>query len=115
MVNLEGIEISIQCNGQSLTEYDDPESSNNRDGVKYVESVAGATFSILVSLTPRFRYYGGNGIIMDYKIENIPTQSVAIGKYFNITTGEARSITFVSPRTGGRTRADLLFGTLVTG
>ena len=115
MVSIEGIEISIQCSGQSLTEYDDPESSNNRSGVKYVEAVAGATFSILVTLTPQFRYYGCNGVYIEYNIENYPARSRNFGKYFNQDTLEVKSISFVSPRTGGCTRADLMFGTLVTG
>lgn len=73
MAILEGVEVRVQCNGEFLTEYNDPEAESGRNEcrqVKYIEAVPNATFSIRMNAKPGFNYEGANSLNVMLQLDN---------------------------------------------
>ena len=104
MVNIEGVEICIRYNGQTLTEYEDPEQQHSQSSLhqaRYIEAVPGEKFSISVSLTPQFRSYGSNGVSMVLQVENHQAGRFDIGRYFSRTSLEMDGEEYLCPNNIG--------------
>lgn len=72
MAILDNIEVRIKCDGEILTEYDDPDEDAPHDAettTKFIEAKPGARFLLEVSIMPGFKFHCTDGVYVSRRMD----------------------------------------------
>ena len=76
MAQYQGVTVKVASDGKSCPMYDDPDADGHEDPFsdvsppqKYIEAVAGAKFSVALTLEPNFKFANCDGVRVQFIID----------------------------------------------